>query len=670
MVKETCDALSNQKHLFIEAGTGIGKSFAYLVPAALWAIQNGKRVLVSTNTINLQDQIINKDIPTITQALDLNLNAIVLKGRANYICPRKFNLLRKQGPGSDIDMRMIGKILVWQYLGGTGDRTELNLNGPLENDSWVRLSASDEMCGTETCSAQQEMCPFHYARMVARAAHIIVVNHALLLADVATNNQVLPEYEYLILDEAHHLESATTNALSFRTSIQFLQRRLREMGGEKSGILGRALKICKNHYPPSEFASISSFVTSASNHNFQIESLVRDFFQAIEFFMQEQREGRDISPYGHQERIIDASRKSSAWMTVEVAWENASHQIMALKKDLEQISKYIVHLVNELDADDPTEESILTNLNHNHRSIDEFYTQTEEFIFKPEPDKVYWLDQRSTSDRIMMHAAPIHIGHLMERYIWMKKEAVILTSATLTSTGDFNYIKGRLNAYEADEAFIGSPFDYENSALLYIVNNIPEPSDRQGHQRAVESALLTLAKTAGGRLLALFTSYSQLTKTASVITPQLAKAGITVFQQGEGASPHQLLESFKSNEKAVLLGTKSFWEGIDIPGDDLSILVIVKLPFDVPDDPVISARSETFEDPFYDYALPEAILRFRQGFGRLIRTQSDRGVVVILDKRIISKRYGQYFIDSIPECTKVVGSLEKLPIETAKWLGL
>ncbi len=170
--------------------------------------------------------------------------------------------------------------------------------------------------------------------------------------------------------------------------------------------------------------------------------------------------------------------------------------------------------------------------------------------------------------------------------------------------------------------------------------------------------------------MALFTSYSQLLRTAGVITPILAKSGIMVYQQGEGASPHHLLESFKSSEKAVLLGTRAFWEGIDIPGEDLSILVIVKLPFDVPNDPIISARSETFDDPFYQYALPEAILRFRQGFGRLIRTQSDRGVVVVLDKRIISKRYGQFFIDSIPKCTKVVGSLEKLPIETEKWLGL
>ncbi|MBE0698616.1 MAG: DNA polymerase III subunit epsilon, partial [Anaerolineaceae bacterium] len=217
---------------------------------------------------------------------------------------------------------------------------------------------------------------------------------------------------------------------------------------------------------------------------------------------------------------------------------------------------------------------------------------------------------------------------------------------------------------------LGSPFDYESAALLYLVNDIPEPSDNNGHQRAVEQILTRLSIATSGRLLALFTSYAQLRRTSNSITPALAEQGIIVYEQGEGASPNTLLETFREADKAVLLGTRSFWEGVDIPGDALSVLVIVKIPFDVPTEPIIAARSETFEDPFTEYQLPEAILRFRQGFGRLIRTQSDRGVVAILDRRLLTKRYGRAFLESIPTCKVQVGPMRELPIAAGSWLNL
>ena len=258
----------------------------------------------------------------------------------------------------------------------------------------------------------------------------------------------------------------------------------------------------------------------------------------------------------------------------------------------------------------------------------------------------------------------------MQRYLWHEKSSVILTSATLTAAGEFTYLRHRLYAEEADELSVGSPFDYENAALLYVANDIPEPGDRQGHQRGVESGLISLCRAIGGRTLVLFTSYDQLRRTSQAISPILAKNDILVYEQGEGASPHSLLESFRTSERAILLGTRAFWEGVDIPGEALSVLVIVKLPFDVPSDPIISARSETFDDPFYEYSLPEAILRFSQGFGRLIRTQNDRGVVAILDRRILTKRYGRHFLDSLPECTSRVGPLSELPRLAKQWLNL
>jgi DNA polymerase-3 subunit epsilon/ATP-dependent DNA helicase DinG len=291
-------------------------------------------------------------------------------------------------------------------------------------------------------------------------------------------------------------------------------------------------------------------------------------------------------------------------------------------------------------------------------------------VFDPQPDQIYWAQVNSNNSRITLNSAPLHIGPLMQKHIWHEKESVILTSATLTTAGEFDYIRAQLFAEDAYELALGSPFDYESSTLIYIADDIPEPSDRRGHQRAVEMGVINLCRETGGRALVLFTSYDQLRRTSRAISPVLAKDDILVFEQGEGASSHTLLENFKTSEKAVLLGTRAFWEGVDVPGEALSVLVIVKLPFDVPSDPIISARAETFEDPFYQYSLPEAILRFRQGFGRLIRTQYDRGIVAILDKRVLTKTYGRMFIDSLPPCTSRVGSLANLAPSAGKWLNL
>jgi len=268
---------------------------------------------------------------------------------------------------------------------------------------------------------------------------------------------------------------------------------------------------------------------------------------------------------------------------------------------------------------------------------------------------------------LTIHTAPLHVSSLVEKYLWHEKSSVILTSATLTTHGQFNYIRNILGADEADELALGSPFDYENSTLLYMANDIPEPN-APGYQQAIDRSLIQLCKVVGGRTLVLFTSYAQLKRTAKNINVPLSEHGILVFEQGEGASPNTLLENFKESERAVLLGTRSFWEGVDIPGQALSVVVIVKLPFDVPTDPLLAARSETYDDPFNEYYLPEAILKFRQGFGRLIRTKSDRGVVVILDRRLQTKAYGRFFLESLPQCTVKVAPLVQLPSAALQWL--
>jgi len=298
------------------------------------------------------------------------------------------------------------------------------------------------------------------------------------------------------------------------------------------------------------------------------------------------------------------------------------------------------------------------------------YENIDDLVFEPDPNMIYWVESHPQRPAVAIQAAPLHIGNLMERYIWFEKRAVILTSATLTTAGNFDYIRSRLQADDAEELALGSPFDYQNSALLYLIDDIPDPSDIRGHQMNINRGLIDLCKATGGRTLVLFTSYSQLQKSSEAITGPLAQEGIIVYEQGSGPSPHTLLKSFRQAEQAVLLGTRAFWEGVDIPGQDLSVLVIAKLPFQVPSDPVVAARAETYQESFQEYMLPEAILSFRQGFGRLIRSKQDVGVVAVFDNRLLNKRYGSLFLSSLPDCTIQTGPLAELAEAASRWLNI
>lgn len=668
MLKAVSKALSESQHLLVEAGTGTGKSFAYLIPAAHWAYKNNTRVVISTNTINLQEQLIQKDIPDLCQALNLPIRAAVLKGRSNYLCPRRLAAIRRQGPESIDELRVLAKILVWMQENQLGDRNAINLNGPMENLAWLRFSAENEDCHMEMCASQYgKTCPYYQAQQAAQRAHLLVVNHALLLADAATGGRVLPKFEYLIVDEAHHMESATTNALSIKIGAMDVTRMIRELGSSKTGVLGHFLSICNGQLKPSDQAMLNQWVQKATELAVLLDVQMTAYFNAVDDFLLERREGRLPGNYPQQERILPATRTLSEWAAVELAWDQAHG---TLNRMLEQL-KVLREPMKELSENNIEEAGdvwgTLSYLYSNFEKVDNALTG---LTFEPQENMIYWIELDPLRSRITLQAAPLHIGELMEKHLWFEKSSVILTSATLTTNGEFDYMRRRLNAQDASELAVGSPFDYESSALIYAPTDIPEPVDANGHQRQVEQGIVQLAKATGGRMLVLFTSYAQLKRTSEAISPALAKEEISVFEQGEGASAHSLLEAFRETDKAVLLGTRAFWEGVDVPGNALSVLVIVKLPFDVPSDPVIAARAETFDDAFNEYNVPEAILRFRQGFGRLIRTQTDRGVVVILDKRVLTKRYGRLFLASLPTCTFKQGLLADLPRHATRWLNI
>jgi len=667
MLKAVGESLSNGQHLLVEAGTGVGKSFAYLVPAALFSIENETRIIISTNTINLQDQLIKKDIPDLNRALGINIRASVLKGRSNYLCPRRVELMRKRSPQSVEELRVLAKVMVWLLTNKSGDKADIHLNGLIERDIWSHISAENDQCSTETCLNRiGGICPYYRARQDAQTSHLLIVNHALLLTDIASGNRVLPEYEYLIVDEGHHLEDAATDALSFKITEFDTTRLLRELGSSSGGILSYLVSLTQATAKPSSFASYAKLVTKVSDLSFRFENQQRTFFQTIHSFISSLKNQNQPLKYSFQVRIVPSVRTLPDWDDIEIGWDTANESLQSLLDTIDELRKACVEIFEN--GSEEVEDAISALLNTQLRIL-EIKNNLSALVSQPEERIVYWAEIQPNTERVSLHSSPVAIGHLLEEYLWFSKTSVTVTSATLTTNRSFDYIRTMLGAEDADELMLGSPFDFENSALLYLCNDIGEPHTGD-YQYQLNRTIINLCKATSGKALILFTSYAQLKRTSKAISRPLAKNEIVVFEQGDGSSSSTLLEYFKNTENSVLLGTRSFWEGVDVPGDALSVLIITKLPFGVPTDPLISARSEEFEDPFSEYHLPEAILRFRQGFGRLIRTQSDRGIVVVLDKRILSKKYGQFFINSLPPCTKKIGSCDNLPKQAINWLNL
>lgn len=672
MLRLVAQALNQGDHLMVEAGTGTGKSIAYLLPAIHWAVQNGQRLVISTNTINLQDQLLTKDIPDLQRILPFEFKAVALKGRSNYVCPHRVRQMERRSDLSELELRVLAKALVWMPSTLTGDKQELFLPTAAENAVWGELCSDPELCPIERC--RRENCFFYRARQAAESAHLIVVNHALLLADIAVENRVLPDYSYLIVDEAHHLEANVTNQLSFRTDQRSMERMLSDLSQtvgirRYTGFFHTVGVRCRGTIPDAALSDVQDRIAAGHDAVGRSMRALYDFFNTLTAFL-EDHGPRGGGQYGRRLRLTSAVRRQPAWDQVEISWDNLSAGLKQVGQALERLGA----LLESLDTYDVPDFDDLWNELVSHRVRLETLQDQMKTIIEHDPgtghassNTITWVEVAANTDVVSLHAAPLHVGELVRRHLFDAKKSVILTSATLRTEGNFDYLRERLGAWELDEKAVGSPFDYKSSTLLYLPTDIPEPNS-PGYQATVESALVALIQAARGRTLVLFTSYSQLKNSANAIRERLAGEDIVVFEQGGGGSRAQLLDNFKTAERGVLLGTRSFWEGIDVTGEKLSCVVIARLPFAVPNDPIFSARSESYEDAFNQYSIPEAILRFRQGFGRLIRTRTDRGVVVCLDRRILSKRYGQAFIDSLPECTPVRASLSQLPTVAAQWI--
>jgi len=676
MMQAVAVALNKGERLIVEAGTGTGKSIAYLLPVIFFALENGVPVVISTNTINLQEQLMSKDIPDLARALEQgSLRYTQLKGRNNYLCLRRWNLLRRGQALSLEEVRLLLRTLVWLATTSTGDRAELSFRGD-ELPIWNRVCAQAESCLGVRCPYQRRgHCFLYRARRKAEGAHLIITNHALLLSEIASGSNVLPEYSHLIIDEAHHLEEEATEQWGFEVRERDLGGYLNLLSEKSEGVAGEhyagLLLELGGHFrgssiSPSRQKEIEDLAQSIHRIVEHGRDRVLEFFDALWRFLEAHAE--DQGEYEHRLRLTRAVRRQPGWQKVALAAENLSLVLGEIDSGLNRLYAMLEPLSDVLDHENLMVE--LSSLIYRGGELRQrincaVYQQGDEESEKSE--RIYWLSSRG--DTLTLCAAPLHVGPVLEEDLFSRKECVVLTSATLSTEGHFVYIKERLGLEDASELLLGSSFDYMGAALVYIPDDIPEPG-RPGYQQAVAQVLIDLCRATGGRTLALFTSHAALRASDEAIRAPLQGEDILVLGQGLDGSPRQLLQAFKANPRAVLLGTASLWEGIDVVGEALSVLVMARLPFSVPTDPVFVARSELFDDPFNEYALPQAVLRFKQGFGRLIRTRSDRGAIVVLDRRIKSKYYGAAFLGSLPLCVVKSGTVRQLPGEVTAWLKL
>jgi DNA polymerase-3 subunit epsilon/ATP-dependent DNA helicase DinG len=436
MTRAVAEALSSGRHLLVEAGTGTGKSMAYLVPALLWAGKNGRRVVVSTNTINLQDQLIRKDIPLIQQMLGEQLRASVLKGRSNYLCPARLDALRRLRPRTAEEMRVLAKVLVWLARGGTGERTDLSLSGPAELMAWGRISAEHEECTLDACAERTGgACAFYQARTQAEAAHLLVVNHALLMADIQSGNRVLPDYQHLIIDEGHHLEAATTSGMTVRINEGDLPRTLRDLVGAPNALLAEAAAVARRALPPAASRLISDSVR-------RLEQACKEallgwdgvFVNLGEFLVGTHPEEAEAQ-FNLQVRIVPSLRSLPAWSPVEIAWDETRPHLRQIAAGLSEIGDALAGVGDGGSAAGDRAAALRTAA----RALRETADLMDHFIFEPDPAVIYWAEMGTDRRRLSLYAAPLAIGPLVEKHLWNEKESVILTSATLTAAGEFDY---------------------------------------------------------------------------------------------------------------------------------------------------------------------------------------------------------------------------------------
>jgi DNA polymerase-3 subunit epsilon/ATP-dependent DNA helicase DinG len=665
MARAVTDAFNEDGQLLVEAGTGIGKSLAYLLPAAHHALRNGERVVVSTNTISLQEQLLAQDIPKVVSLLPngAELRAAQLKGRRNYLCLLRWSNLRRNASLSAAEAKLLVRLLLWLPHTDTGDKAELRL-AQHEEPIWSRLSAQNEACLSGPCAFVKDgSCFLLRARRRAESAHVLLVNHALLLSDLAVGGGVIPPYRRLIVDEAQHLEDEATDQFGFRSSENDLEDLLDRVAGRGTGLVASVRSAARGPAAAApETRALLELTEQAEEGVRDARSLLPDFFLRLSGFVREQS---DVAgDYDDRLRLTRAMRVQPDWADVELSWEHLNAALAGVQAPLEALHQALrsPELPALLDHD-----ALVSDAAELVQLLAQTRLGIAGIVLREDVNTICWLTHQRNGG-VGLASAPLRVADLLQDRLFSQKDSVALTSATLTVEGRFDYMRQALGLAEARLLQLGSPFDYAKSTVVLVPLDMPEPND-SAYMPALQQALIELVRASRGRALVLFTSHGSLRAAYSGVKRALEDEQILVLGQSIDGSPKQLIQALRDHPDTVILGAASFWEGIDVVGDALSLLVMARLPFSVPDDPVFQARSELFDDPFGQYAVPQAVLRFKQGFGRLIRRKTDRGAMVVLDGRIQSKTYGQVFLRSLPACSVRRLRLREMPDVVAGWLA-
>lgn len=656
MAEEVMSALINSEFLLAEAGTGVGKSFAYLVPAVLWVLQSGERVVIATRTKALQKQIIDKDLPDLQRLFKADLVWAEAKGRENYLCWNKYiSILAGRRNLSEEESEFMGAVLSWAESTGSGDRSELNLNSRLARH-WSIISADRRSCQRDLCKYRDKCFRLKMLKSLEKAG-LIVTNHALLLADRLVDNQILPEYRYLVVDEAHNLDREAFDKFSTRFAygelMDILNLLISNPGKKESGYL----QHIKGYYP-----QLADQVKQAALYIRRTKEITDRFFSQLA------RLGGRGAAQSYAlvlDRRIQEDEKFFELEEMHREWQEQTHLLLGQLRELrEQMAGQ---------AEEGEMGALISSL---YNSSDAFFRIMEEDHLRE--DSLLWLEY-SEGNPSSISSSTVGTSDLLYTRLFEKMESVVMVSATLTVNASFDYMIRRLgletvkNEQRLNTLLEDSPFPYREQACLLAVGDMVEPEHREFPEQ-VGAVLQAVCQVMKGRTMVLFTSRQQLAQVSEMIRPVLERAGLKLLVQNEDGDFSTLLSQFTASDQAVLMGLDTFWEGIDLRGDLLQCLVLVKLPFRPPGEPFSSACMRDCllrrMNSFKHFTLPDAVVRFKQGSGRLIRSEEDRGVLVVLDSRLSRKPYGKIFADSIPiRNGRMIGRAEVGPV-IAGWFNI